>query len=230
MLLSVAASILACLSTGYSKRVYVKREADNSARQSTILWSACQALNRALKSGCPGVPWKDQVRPLEPELNAIKKAAKEDEVVDAVLNAVPEEARLRGVFPEDALRERFITVEKVARTLALVPDGGAALPVHLLSFLQSFFLLKAASPIPQAELADEEVDFSKLNTNDILQRARYWLDRGNFEQALKYMNLLTGAPRCVARQWMNETRILLETQQAAATLMAYASSSGLQYL
>lgn len=58
----------------------------------------------------------------------------------------------------------------------------------------------------------------------------YWLDRGDFEQTLKYMNLLKGAPRSVARQWMNETRILLETQQAANTLMAHAASSGLTYL
>lgn len=59
---------------------------------------------------------------------------------------------------------------------------------------------------------------------------RYWLDRGDFAQTLKYMNLLKGAPRSVARQWMNETRILLETQQAANTLMAHAASSGLMYL
>lgn len=59
---------------------------------------------------------------------------------------------------------------------------------------------------------------------------RYWLDRGDFAQSLKYMNLLKGAPRTVAKQWMNETRILLETQQAANTLMAHAASGGLMYL
>lgn len=56
------------------------------------------------------------------------------------------------------------------------------------------------------------------------------MDRGDFAQTLRYMNLLNGAPRCVARQWMEETRILLETQQAANTLMAHAASSGLMYL
>lgn len=56
------------------------------------------------------------------------------------------------------------------------------------------------------------------------------MDRGDIEQTLKYMNLLKGAPRSVARQWMNEARILLETQQAANTLMAYAASSGLVHL
>ena len=59
---------------------------------------------------------------------------------------------------------------------------------------------------------------------------RYWLDRGNFKMTLKYMNLLKGAPRSVASDWMNETRILLETQQAVDILLAYAGAIGLVYL
>lgn len=47
---------------------------------------------------------------------------------------------------------------------------------------------------------------------------------------LKYMNLLKGAPRSVASDWMNETRILLETQQAVDILLAYAGAIGLVYL
>lgn len=58
---------------------------------------------------------------------------------------------------------------------------------------------------------------------------RYWLDRGDFSMALKYMNLLKGAPRQVSCEWMNETRIFLETQQAADTLLAYAAATGQQY-
>lgn len=48
--------------------------------------------------------------------------------------------------------------------------------------------------------------------------------------ALKYMNLLDGAPRKVSSEWLKETRLLLETQQAANTLMAHAAASGLLYL
>lgn len=44
------------------------------------------------------------------------------------------------------------------------------------------------------------------------------------------MNLLKGAPRSVARDWMNETRILLETQLAVDTLLAHAGATGLLYL
>jgi mitofilin len=47
---------------------------------------------------------------------------------------------------------------------------------------------------------------------------------------LRYMNLLKGAARRVAQDWINETQILLETQQAANTLMAHAAASGLLYV
>ena len=93
-------------------------------------------------------------------------------MVQTVLSSIPTLAQTRGVFPEDALRERFLKVEKVARNLSLVPEDGGRLHLYLLSFLQSFLILKAANPIPQSELNDEETDFSKLSTNDILQRAR----------------------------------------------------------
>ena len=47
---------------------------------------------------------------------------------------------------------------------------------------------------------------------------------------LRYMNLLKGAPRSVARDWMNETRILLETQQAIESLVAYAGANSLVFM
>lgn len=38
------------------------------------------------------------------------------------------------------------------------------------------------------------------------------------------MNLLKGGAKIVADDWMNETREYLATQQAANTLLAYASA------
>jgi len=188
-------------------------------------------LARAVKIAPAGAPRDKAIRPLEPEIKAVSKAApKEDPLVCAAIQSIPEEAAKRGVFPEDTLRERFLKVESVARRLAMVPEGGAALPIYLLSYLQSFLIIKTANPIPKRELEDEPIDVDSLNTYDILQRARYWLDRGDFKMTLRYMNLLKGAPRSIASDWMNETRILLETQQAIDTLLAFAGAIGLLYL
>nr|XP_012220441.1 PREDICTED: MICOS complex subunit Mic60 isoform X4 [Linepithema humile] len=208
-----------------------RMEEEKGASNAQILWSACQALARAVKVAPPGAPKDKAIRPLEPEIKAVCKAApKEDPLVHAAIQGIPEEAAKRGVFPEDALRERFLKVENVARRLAMVPAEGAALPIYLLSYLQSFLIIKTANPIPKSELEDEPIDIDSLNTYDILQRARYWLDRGDFKMTLRYMNLLKGAPRSIASDWMNETRILLETQQAIDALLAYAGATGLAYL
>lgn len=91
-----------------------------------------------------------------------------------VLAGIPPEAAGRGVYTEEAMRERFLKVERIARRLALIPEQGGSLPLYFLSFVQSFLLIKAVNPIPAAELADEPVEVAQLDTYDILQRARYW--------------------------------------------------------
>ncbi|XP_029404494.2 MICOS complex subunit Mic60 isoform X1 [Bactrocera dorsalis] len=207
-----------------------RAESERSAHQAQALWAACQALWATVSTGEPGVHWRNKLRPLKSEIKAISKVAEGDELVSVVIQNLPTAASERGVFTEDALRERFINVERVARKLALVPEGGASLPIYFLSYLQSLFILKPDDPISQDELQNKPFDYSKLDTYDILNRARYFVDRGDLLQALKYMNLLQGGARRVACDWLNETRLTLETKQAANTLMAHAAASGLLYL
>lgn len=215
---------------GLNDAMIQRAQQDKKAQQSQILWSACQSLVSALKTATHNKPWTEQLRPLQGEVDAIKKAAaKGDDLVDTIVATIPEKALIRGVYPEDALRERFLKVERVATRVAQVPDGGASAPLLLLAYLQSFFIIKAADPIPSHEIANEPIDPTAFSNYDVLQRARYWMDRGNFEQALRYMNLLKGGARAVARDWMQEVTILLETQQAANALLAHASASGLVY-
>lgn len=96
-----------------------------------------------------------------------------DELVTTVLQNLPKEAQERGVFPEDALRERFLTVERIARRLALVPENGGSLPIYFLSFLQSLFIIRPDNPVSKDELENKPFDYNKLDTYDILNRARY---------------------------------------------------------
>lgn len=216
---------------GMEDALKLRAESDQQARQAHLLWSACQSLHRCVRASKPGVPWLQQLRPLKSEIENVSKAANtDDELVKVVLAGIPPEAAGRGVYTEEAMRERFLKVERIARRLALIPEQGGSLPLYFLSFVQSFLLIKAVNPIPAAELADEPVEVAELDTYDVLQRARYWMDRGDFSMTLRYMNLLKGAARSVAQDWINETRILLETQQAANTLMAHAAASGLLYV
>ncbi|XP_037946966.1 MICOS complex subunit Mic60 isoform X2 [Teleopsis dalmanni] len=215
---------------GMDSALQLRADSERATHQAQALWAACQALWSTVKTGEPGVHWKTKLRPLKNEIRAISKVAEGDELVACVIQNLPREAEERGVFPEDALRERFINVEKVARKVALVPESGGGLPTYFLSYLQSFLILTPDDPISQDELENKIFDYSKLDTYDILNRARYFVDRGNLLQALKYMNLLQGASRKIASDWMKEVQLLLETQQAANTLMAHAAASGYLYL
>ncbi|XP_037909381.1 MICOS complex subunit Mic60 isoform X2 [Hermetia illucens] len=216
---------------GMDAALKARAESERCAHQAQALWAACQALWASVRTGDPGVHWQLKLRPLSSEIKAVGRAAAEgDELVTVVLQSLPKEALARGVYPEDALRERFINVERVARKVALVPEEGASLPVYLLSYLQSMLIMRPDNPISQEELENKVFDFSKLDTYDVLNRARYFLDRGDLTQAVKYLNLLQGAPRKVANDWLKEARLLLETQQASNTLMAHAAASGLLYL
>lgn len=207
-----------------------RSETDKSAHQAQALWASCQALWATVRTGESGGLEKNKLHQLKSEINLLKKMAEGDELVRTVLENIPKTAEDRGIYTEDTLRERFINVEKIARKLALVPEEGARLPIYLLSYLQSLFILRPSEAISADELEDRKIDFSKLDTYDILNKARYYVERGNLMQALKYMNLLQGAPRKISSDWINETRLLLETQQAANTLMAHAATNGLLYL
>lgn len=207
-----------------------RADAEKSAHQAQALWGACQSLWASIRSGQPGKSWREQLRPLQDEISAVGRAAEGDDLVGVVLKGLPEKAKGRGVYPEDALRERFIKVEEVARRLALIPAEGARLPMYFLSYLQAALIARPDVPISKDELENKPFDFSKLDTYDILNRARYWLDRGDLVKTVQYVNLLQGAPRKAALDWLNEARLLLETQQAASTLMAHAASSGIRFL
>lgn len=50
--------------------------AEKDASGAQLMWGACQALGRAVKAAPPGTSPEKSVRPLEPEIKAIVKAAR----------------------------------------------------------------------------------------------------------------------------------------------------------
>lgn len=47
--------------------------------------------------------------------------------MEAILKSLSEEAEQRGVYPEEALRERFIKVERVCKRVSMIGDNGGSL-------------------------------------------------------------------------------------------------------
>lgn len=99
-------------------------------------------------------------------------STEKDELVNVILDTLPEKAKARGVYPENAIRERFLKVERLARQLALVPEKDASIVTYVLSYLQSVLIIQPKELISQAELNNEPIDISKLSTFEILDRTR----------------------------------------------------------
>ncbi|KAM3960673.1 MICOS complex subunit Mic60 isoform 2-T3 [Aphomia sociella] len=201
----------------------LRAKAEAEARRSQSLWAAGEALLAATRRLQPDTK-------IDSEIKALEKAGKDDKLVQTVLKGIPQDVREKGIATEKALRDRFDTMEKTAVKVALIGRDGASLPVYFLSWLQSKLLFQRFAEIPKDELENQPTDFSSLDTFDIIQRARYYMEHGNLGAALRYVNLLQGAPRAAAARWAAAARAHLEVRQAAEAVMAHASVSGLLYL
>nr|XP_053641102.1 MICOS complex subunit MIC60-like isoform X1 [Cherax quadricarinatus] len=217
---------------GLKNALSARADVDKAAYAARELWLACLSLRSALRLGTDGAKsWEEQLKPLNEQISAIRAAAGEgNPYIGAVLNAVSDEAQTRGVYTEEALRERFIKIERICKRVSMIGDNGGSLIKYLLSYLQSFLVLNAFEYLPGSEVRDEEIAVDELSTYDILARARYCLDKDDLPQSIRYMNLLRGEPRNVAISWLREARLTLETRQAADALLAHAAATAVKAL
>uniref|UniRef100_A0A4D5R9S7 MICOS complex subunit MIC60 n=1 Tax=Scolopendra viridis TaxID=118503 RepID=A0A4D5R9S7_SCOVI len=213
---------------GIEQGMKARAELNKSAKLSQELWLTSQSLKSAV-TGTTAHHWTQKPKPLQPEIDKLLKASDESRpIISIILSSIPEQAKKRGIYPETALKERFLQVHKVCRRVALIDEKGGSLIRFGLSYLQSFLIIDAYSGMSAEDLATKPVDPSKLSPFDILFRAKGCIERNDLEQALRYMNLLQGAPRVVADDWLKEVRLTLEIQQAASTLIALSTTLGVQ--
>ncbi|XP_063604056.1 MICOS complex subunit MIC60-like isoform X2 [Penaeus indicus] len=216
---------------GLKNALTARADVDKAAYSARELWLACESLRSALRLGKEGAKsWEEQLKPLDEHITAIKTAGGENSYLSAVIGAVSEEARTRGVYTEDALRERFIKVDRICKRVSMIGDNGGSLIKYMLSYVQSFLILNAFEYLPGSEVRDEEVPVDSLSVYDILARARYCLDKDDLLQSVRYMNLLRGEARNVASSWIKEARLTLETRQAADALLAHAAATAVKAL
>jgi len=209
---------------GIEAGIESRAAAEKVARQAQDLWLASLALNGVIKRGREEkTVWEEKLKPLGKEIIAIGDAANNHPFVNIVLSTIPEHAVERGVWTEDDLKERFWNVRRVCKRVAMIDETGGSLFKYFVSYLQSFFMF----PSVQAKSLNDEVDIGSMDNFNILANASYWLEKGEFETAVRYMNQLQGESRRVASDWLKEAKLLLETRQAAFALTAFASASGL---
>ncbi|XP_013165405.1 PREDICTED: MICOS complex subunit MIC60 [Papilio xuthus] len=200
-------------------------KAEKETKRSQELWAAGSSLLAATRRG-------EKCVNISKELKAVQKASGgEDKLVSTVMKSIPRSVWADGVVPDSVLKANYYKMEKTALKVALVELEGSPLPIYFISWLQSMFLFFKVSGIPQKEVDDPPKEPAKdLDTFDLLQRARFWMERGNLAVAIRYVARLEGASLVAAETWLEAARIHLEIRQAAEAIVAHAAALGLQYI
>ena len=186
--------------------------------------AACDSLHTALKSAS-STPDPGQHFSLQREVAALRDAASGDPFILTILESLPAVAVLsRGIQGEGGLKERFGKVKRVCRRVALVPERGGGMGTYALSYLQSLLIVSWRFVGRIARSEDEDRDLGKLDTFEVLERADACLRQGDLDLAVRYVNLLRGVPRRVARDWLRDARSYLETQQAVLLVSEYMAA------
>jgi len=197
----------------------------NASIDSQELWLACISLQQCVKS--------EENVPLEPKIQAIEKVASDsftfanDEFIKTLLEIFPKAAKSSGIPSGGQLKARFNKVESMAKRTALIGDQGGSLYLYGLSYLQSLLLLPTSSSNTKyPNKSRETIDVNNLNTIDIVTFARQALEQDDLEQAVKYMNLLSGEPKKQASDWLKSARLHLEVGQLCEALTSYVTAIG----
>lgn len=194
-------------------------------RQQQGLRTACDTLNGALEQADLNTDPKERYSFMK-EVVALQEAARSDYFILAVLESIPHEAVTHGlgIQSEAGLLQRFKKVKRVCRQVSLVPAAGGGLGTYSLSYIHSlltFDLLKyASSPKHPAD----------MDTSELLQAANAHLEQGDMEGAIRLLNYLTGEPRRVARGWLRDAQLHLETKQAISLVQNYMASISLSII
>ena len=197
-------------------------KANHEVRLRQSLHTASDNLFKALVTANQSVDAEKQ-HTFNKEIAGVREVAGQDEMINQLLLSIPEEAVKQGIYSEEVLKERFYRVKRVCSRVSLVPLEGAGLGTYAISYLRSLLMLTMRNvPI--------DSDPSQLDTFQLLLLANTHLSAGDLEMAARIMNQLRGEAGRVARDWVSDVRVHLQTKQAIVTLADYMSAVGLSLL
>ena len=153
-------------------------------------------------------------------LSVVISFAEKNETIQFVLETIPESAAIQGVTTEEGLRRRFEGVKRICKRVAMVGDNEGSLWTYILSAIRSLLVFETHA---KRDIVNE-IDPTAISPYEILAKAQHCMEEGDLELAVKFMSLLKGLPRKLARDWLREAIVYLETKQASEFLLAYVAS------
>lgn len=154
-------------------------------------------------------------KPFVNELVALKEIAADDPLVSAAIAAINPQTYQRGLPSPAHLIDRFRRVASEVRKASLLPED-AGVASHAASAVLSRFMFAknertGVRSLPQGE-----------DVEATLSRAEVLLEEGDLDAAAREMNALKGWAGVLSRDWVAETRRVLEVRMAVEVVAAEA--------
>jgi mitofilin len=163
-----------------------------------------QHLQVALESVRNAVLHADHPTPFINELVALKEVSKGNDVVNAAIASINPAAYQRGIPTPANIIDRFRRVASEVRKASLLPeDAGVASHAASAVLSKMMFTKKGERGLPSGD-----------DVEATLARTEVLLEEGDLESATREMNGLKGWAGVLSRDWVAETRRVLEVRQA----------------
>ena len=173
----------------------------NSVVDATL---ATQHLQVAVEAVRAKVLDSETPTPFLNELVALKETSSDSPLVSAAIASIPPQAYQRGIPTPANLIDRFRRVASEVRKASLLPeDAGVASHAASAVLSRLMFAKKADRGLP----AGDDVEAT-------LARTEVLLEEGDLDSAAREMNALKGWAGVLSRDWVAETRRVLEVRQA----------------
>jgi mitofilin len=181
---------------------------------------ATQHLQVALESVRNAVLHAEHPTPFINELVALKEVSKGNDVVNAAIASINPAAYQRGIPTPANLIDRFRRVASEVRKASLLPED-AGIASHAASAVLSkmMFTKKGERGLPSGD-----------DVEATLARTEVLLEEGDLESATREMNGLKGWAGVLSRDWVAETRRVLEVRQAVDVSASPLHLSGQSHL
>jgi mitofilin len=169
----------------------------DNASFSHRLTVAISALDKATDKGF--------MRSFSHELSALRKLAStaygsDKELMELVLNSIPDGLEYEGVQSMSELRSRFNYLADEVRQSSLISENGGIFS-HMISITLSKLMFKKHGLVPGEDIEAR------------LARAEHYLKENDLDSAARELNQLTGWPKKLASGWVNDARKRLEVKQ-----------------
>lgn len=169
----------------------------------------------------------DQLISITKSVSRCASAGENNSFVQTVLSGIPQKAVDRGIYTASSLERRFNDVYERCRRVAYYPDTDSLLWRTISRVRYAFHLnsgyVKYSTP------ADFE-SAEGMSAIELLDQAKYYMDRKCVEGAVKCLVQLSGSPGALATDWVNEARLVLEVKQAANALLSYARHEAVGFI